>query len=110
VSFETKDTRTKRLIETQYATSDFLAALADHIADRYRHNVRYFGVLAPRSKPVFYNTLFASLGQVRRSKPRRLSWATSLQQTFGANPLIDAFGEHLQWVGRLGAQSDSIAL
>jgi hypothetical protein len=50
VTFETKDTRTKRIVETRYATADFLAALAHHIPDRYSHNVRYFGLLAPRSK------------------------------------------------------------
>jgi putative transposase len=50
VTFETKDTRTKRIVETRYATADFLAALAHHILDRYSHNARYFGLLAPRSK------------------------------------------------------------
>src|SRR5512143_3389813 len=50
IRFVTKDTRTKRTVETTFAPADFLATLADHVPDRYLHNVRYFGLLAPRVK------------------------------------------------------------
>ena len=47
IRFVTKDTRTKRNVETTYTPAAFLATLADHVPDRYRHNIRYFGLLAP---------------------------------------------------------------
>ena len=34
------------MVITCYTTADFLATLADHVPDRYRHNIRYFGLLA----------------------------------------------------------------
>ncbi len=50
IRFVTKDTRSKRTVETTYTSAEFLSALAHHVPDRYRHNVRYFGLLAPRVK------------------------------------------------------------
>ena len=47
IRFVTKDTRTKRTVETTYTPAEFLATLADHVPDRYRHNIRYFR--SPRS-------------------------------------------------------------
>ena len=101
VRFQTKDTRTKQLVDTVYATEDFLAALADHLPDRYRHNVRYFGLLAPRLKAKAYHLLFARLGQRRQAKPSRLSWATEMQRAFGIDPLVDSRGERFTWVRSL---------
>ena len=51
IRFVTKDTRTKRTVEITYTPAEFLATLADHVPDRYRHNIRYFGLLAPREVP-----------------------------------------------------------
>jgi hypothetical protein len=65
-------------VETTYTPADFLAALADHVPDRYRHNVRYFGLLAPRLKNPTHDAVFALLGQKRLGKPSRLRWAASL--------------------------------
>ena len=79
----TKDTRTKQSVETTYTPAEFLAPLADHVPDRYRHTVRYFGLLAPRVKCQTHDTVFALVGQERRGKPRRLRWSTSLQKCFG---------------------------
>ncbi len=71
IRFVTKDTRTKRTVETTYTPAEFLATLADHVPDRYRHNIRYFGLLAPRVKCQTHDAVFALLGQERQGKPRR---------------------------------------
>ena len=86
---------------TRYTAADFLTTLADHVPDRYRHNIRYFGLLAPRTKAHTYDTVFALLGQTRRGKPRRLSWAASLKKSFGVDPLLDSRGERMRRIGRL---------
>ncbi|MEE8609065.1 MAG: transposase, partial [Nitrospiraceae bacterium] len=88
IRFVTKDTRTKRTVEITYTPAEFLATLADHVPDRYRHNIRYFGLLAPRVKCQTHHAVFALLGQERLGKPRRLWWAASLQKSFGVDPLF----------------------
>ena len=101
IRFVTKDTRTQQPVMTRYTTADFLATLADHVPDRYRHTIRYFGLLAPRTKARTHDTVFALLGQARQGKPRRLSWAASLKKSFGVDPLLDSRGERMRWIGRL---------
>ncbi len=101
IRFVTKDTRTKRKVETTYTPADFVAALADHVPDRYLHNVRYFGLLAPRVKSQTHDAVFAVLGQKRLGKPRRLRWATSLQKSFGVDPVLDRHGERMYWTHRM---------
>ena len=101
IRFVTKDTRTKRTVETTYTPADFMAALANHIPDRYLHNVRYFGLLAPRAKSQTHDAVFALLGQKRLGKPRRLDWATSLQKSFGVDPLLDRNGGRMRWMRRV---------
>ena len=101
IRFLTKDTRTKQMVITHYTTADFLAALADHVPDRYRHNIRYFGLLSPRSKGRTHDTVFALLGQERRGKPWRLSWAALIKKSFGVDPLLDSQGNRMRWRARL---------
>ena len=96
-----KDTRTKQTVETTYTPAAFLATMADHIPDRYRHNIRYFGLLAPRVKSHTHDAVFALLGQERLGKPRRLWWAASLQKSFGVNPLLDRDGQPMRWARRI---------
>lgn len=50
VCFRTKDLKKKRLVETHHSIEEFVVALAEHVPDRYRHGIRYFGLLAPWSK------------------------------------------------------------
>ena len=90
VRFLTEDTRTKRTVIIRYTTSEFLATLADHIPDRYRHNIRYFGLLSPRVKSRTHDAVFALLGQERLGKPWRLRWAASMKESFGIDPLLDS--------------------
>ena len=99
--FVTKDTRTKRTVETTYTPAEFLATLADHVPDRYRHNVRCFGLLAPRVKSQTPDAVLATLGQERLGKPRRLRCATSMQKCFGVDPLVDRDGQRMRWARRV---------
>src|SRR5579872_517851 len=105
VEFLTNDLRKKRPVKTQYSTREFVAALAEHVPDRYRHGIRYFGLLAPNSKGQTSAAIFTILGQRIRPKPKRLNWALSLQKTFGSNPLIDSAGQPMRWVKHLSPVS-----
>ena len=97
IRFLTKDTRTKQMVETTYTPAKFLTTLADHIPDRYRHNIRYFGLLSPRVKGRTHDAVFALLGQERQGKPWRLRWAASLRKSFGVDPLLDREGQRMRW-------------
>ena len=101
IQFLRKDLKLKRQVLTRYSIEDFVATLAEHVPDRYRHGMRYFGLLAPRRKGQTSAALFALLGQEKRPRPRRLSWANSLRKNFGVDPLVDSGGRSMQWVGRL---------
>ena len=101
IRFVTKDTRTKRTVETTYTPAEFLATLADHVPDRYRHNIRYFGLLAPRVKGQTHDAVFALLGQERLGKPWPLRWAASLKKSFGVDPLLDHAGQRMRWARRV---------
>ena len=100
VRFSAKDTRAKRKVELVWPKEKFVATLGEHVPDRYRHAMRYFGRLAPRSKRRMSAALFALLKQKRRPRPARLSWADSLGRDFGVNPLVDSRGQRMLWVGR----------
>jgi hypothetical protein len=101
VEFWTKDKIQKRRVNISYTPEEFAATLGEHVPDRYRHAIRYFGLLAPGSKARTSAALFALLRQPKRPRPRRLSWAFLLRRDFGVNPLIDRRGQPMRWVGRL---------
>ena len=100
VRYMTKDTRTKTRVETSFTPAEFLRLLADQVPDRYRHGVRYFGLLAPRVKGQKHDSVFALLNQRRRPKPARVPWASSIQKDFGNNPLMSRDGNRMTWVRR----------
>jgi hypothetical protein len=101
IQFWTKDKILKRRKNISCTPEEFVATLAEHVPDRYRHAIRYFGLLAPRSKAWASVAVFALLGQQKKPSPRRLSWAFSLRRDFGVDPLIDRRGQPMRWVGRL---------
>jgi hypothetical protein len=105
VEFWTKDRKQKRRVKTQCSIEEFVAALAEHVPDRYRHATRNFGLLAPGTRGRTFAALFALLGQEKRRPPRRLSWANSLREHFGVDPLVDSTGQRMRWVRRLKAAS-----
>lgn len=78
VRFLTEDKKLGRTVTTVYTVREFLALLGDHVLDRYRHGVRYFGLLAPRSIGKDYEVFLALLGQKRRPRPRRIRYADSI--------------------------------
>jgi hypothetical protein len=101
VRFSLKDKKLKMRVSEEYSPADFVALLAEHIPDRYRHVVLYFGLLAPRSKRKTSAAIFLFLGQKRRGRPRRLGWAYSVRRGFHVDPLSDSRGQPMHWVGRL---------
>ena len=101
VQFWRKDLKEKRRVLTRYSIEEFVATLAEHVPDRYRHAIRYFGLLAPGSKSRTSAALFVLLGQKKRPRPPRLSWRSSLRKDFGVDPLVDRRGQSMHWVGRL---------
>jgi Putative transposase/Transposase zinc-binding domain len=98
MEFVAKDTRAGFPIRTRKPLPEFVRLLAAHVPDHYRHGIRYFGLLAPRTKGLTCAALFIVLAQTRRSRPARLSWRSSLLKYFGVDPLIDSQGCEMRWV------------
>jgi Putative transposase/Transposase zinc-binding domain len=88
VTFLTKDAKAKQSIPRRYSLWSFVALLAEHVPDHYRHGIRYFGLLSPRVKARTWLGLFLLLNQHKRPRPRRLSWRSSLRRYFGVDPII----------------------
>jgi hypothetical protein len=99
VVYQSKDTRTRSMVEARCTPAEFVAMLSPHVQDRYQHSMRYFGLLAPRAKRQTSATIFALLGLEKRPKPPREPWAASLWKHFGIDPLINKFGYRMHWVG-----------
>jgi hypothetical protein len=97
VSLRTEDHKLKKTVVTRYTPNNFIKAFADHIPDHYKHAIRHFGLLSPRTKGEMFGAIFVQLGQERRQKPRHLSWAKSIEQDFGRNSLLDSMGEMMAW-------------
>lgn len=98
VTFWTNDLKSKTRVMTRYETGDFVNALAEQVPERYSNAVRYYGLMAPRSKANALSALFSLFRQTKRAKPQRLSWAMSVELSFGKNPLVDNKGQHLRAV------------
>jgi hypothetical protein len=104
VVYQSKDTRTHTITENRRRPEELVVMLSLHVLDRYRHSMRYFGLLAPRTKAQTSKAVFALLGQSRRRKPPRQNWAQSMKKHFGVDPLIDSHGQRMRWIGhRLSA-------
>jgi hypothetical protein len=101
VVYQVKDTRAKAMCETRSKPATFVALMAEHVPDRYRHSMRYFGLLSPRAKSENSEAVFQSLGQHKRARPQRISWRNSLIRNFQTDPLRDSKGEPMQWTRRL---------
>jgi hypothetical protein len=101
LEYDAKNTRAKQRVSLRFTPEAFLNILRQHVPQHYAHGVRYFGLLAPRTKHVTAAGVFALLGQKRRPRRKRLYWAASLRKHFGTDPLIDSRGQPMKWVGRL---------
>jgi hypothetical protein len=73
VQFWRKDLKQKERVLTQCPVEEFVSLLADHVHDRYRHAIRYFGLLAPYAKRRTSAAVFALLGRRKLHRARRLS-------------------------------------
>ena len=100
IHYVTEDLKLKREVPTVRNTEDFIQLLVDQVPDRYRHNVRYFGLLAPRTKARTRDLVFGLLGQEPSPRMRPLSWAYSIEKAFGHNPLVDAYGQKMRLIAR----------
>jgi hypothetical protein len=103
VRFLYKDKKAGEIGVAEHTAEEFILLLADQVPDKYRHGVRYFGLLAPRAKAVRYAAFLHLLGHRVRLRRRRLRWAASLLATFGYDPLLDSHGERMVWSHRLSA-------
>ena len=101
VQYIVKDTKNKCMTPVRYTNQEFLRLLMAHVPDRYRNTMRYFGLLAPRSRNLL-PLVFDLLKQTMNQKPVRLSYVQDLYRTFGTNPLVGIDGSSLEWNGRLG--------
>jgi hypothetical protein len=105
VRFSFKDKKLKMQVSARHSPAGFVALLAEHVPDRYRHAIRYFGLVAPRSKHLATTAIFVLLGQKRRSRPHRPGWAFAIRRDFGRDPLIDSHGRPMFWAGRMSPRS-----
>lgn len=101
VRFWFKDKRLRRKVEVQCSLEEFVDRWAQHIPEGYKHAVRSFGLVAPRALRQTSAAIFVILRQERRPRPKPRSWADSLKQDFGRDPLLDHTGKRMKWPRRL---------
>jgi hypothetical protein len=101
VEYLAKDTKNKQFVPKRYANEEFVSILMQHVPDRGRHAMRYFGLLSPRSKARLWAGVFVLLNQRKRPHPPRLSWRWLRLKTSGVDPLLDTLRQPMHWVGRL---------
>jgi Putative transposase/Transposase zinc-binding domain len=100
VEYLAKDTRKKQSVSKRYTNEKFVSILMQHVPDRGRHAMRYFGLLSPRSKARLWAAVFVLLNQRKRPHPPRLSWRWLRLKTFGTDPLLDSLGRTMHWASR----------
>lgn len=100
LEYLTKDTRNKQVAAKRYTNVEFIETLIQHVPDRGRHAMRYFGLLSPRSKARIWSAVFVLLHQRKQERLERLSWRWLLLKSFGVDPLMDCRGHLMEWVGR----------
>ena len=101
IRFWYKDKKLRRRVELQLSTKEFVDRWAQHVPEFYHHAVRSFGLFAPRSVGQTGATVFAILGQERRSRPKPRRWADSIIRDFGHDPLLDHTGKKMKWLRRI---------
>ena len=105
VCFLYKDKRDgNREHEATVPIAEFIARFVQQVPRRYRHGVRYFGLLAPRAKTTRYQVYLRLLSLPFPRRVRRRRWAESLRRRFGFDPLIDSRGNRMTWSHRLPPQ------
>lgn len=110
VEFWANDLKAKAWVKIKVSVEEFIGLLVQHVPDHYVHGIRYFGLLSPSGRHQYATGLFVLLGQAQRPKPKRLSWARSIEKDFGYDPLIDQHGRRMRWVGRQSCASSVVGL
>jgi hypothetical protein len=100
VQYRVKDTKNRCLRPVVYSNEEFVRLLMPHVNDRYCNSMRYFGLLAPRSK-MLLTKVFSVLKQQQKPRPARTRYAESIYRSFGQNPLIGRDGQPLFRVGHI---------
>jgi len=100
IEYLAKDTKTKQFVLKRYTNEEFVSIMMQHVPDRVRHAMRYFGLLSPRSKAQLWAAIFVLLNQQQRPHPLRSSWRWLRLKTFGIDPLKDSLGRPMHWAGR----------
>jgi hypothetical protein len=100
VEYLAKDTRSKQFVQRQYGLREFIDTLMQHVPFRGRHAMRYFGLLAPRSKARNWPAVFLLLDQKQHPLSPSVGWRSLRLKTFGVDPLLDSHGQPMRWVGR----------
>ena len=101
VRYWTKDKRTGCRIYLECSLQEFIQRWVQHIPKRYQHAIRSFGLFSTRSGAENFERIFMLLGQKLRPKPRRRRWSESILHDFKVDPLLDAAGARMNWVGRM---------
>ena len=101
VRFWYKDKRSHKREFVTCTTEEFIDRWAQHIPKRYRHSVRYFGLLAPRRWRQISAAVFALAGAKQRPRPKSCRWAVSVERLSGRNPLIDSEGKEMKFIKHL---------
>jgi len=107
VEFWAKDKMSGKFVRIRCSLEDFIDRWAQHIARRYKHAARYFGLFAPRAVSQTFNAIFAALGHKRQTQAAPLPWSDSIKMTFGWDPLVDQRGQRLYWVRRVAPQASA---
>jgi|ERR1051326_4056894 hypothetical protein len=105
LEYLTKDTRNKQVVAKRYTNEEFVETLIQHLPDRGRHAMRYFGLLSPRSKARVWSAVFVLLRQGKQERPRPLRWRWFLLKSFGVDPLMDGEGQIMEWIGQRPAKT-----
>lgn len=100
VLFPGKEAETGEMYEIRWTLAKFVARWSQHIFDHYKHSMRYYGLLSPRTKKLTAASVFTLLGQTQSPRPHRERWADLQERSFGVNPLIDELGNPFHWAGR----------
>ena len=107
VRFLTKDRRSGWTVGSCYTLDEFAEHRSHHVPKRYANNVRYFGLLAPRTKGRPYDFIFYLMGQRRRRRPDKVALPKALWKYFAVDPMVDIRGQSMRWIGRLDSNSEA---
>ncbi len=79
----------------------FIENLVLHVQQRYRHSVRYFGLLSPLNKQYRKEAVFNLIKQPLLAPPTRQSFQAMSMREFKVDPLLDSEGHSMKWVKTL---------